>query len=183
MPIVCPEPSAALMLRHDYLDLVDDLDARLVADRTVEFTAFLGELRRHGKFRTDFLPLDLTIGHHVPCHLRALSPKSASEDLLCSIPGVKVTTIDSGCSGMAGTFGLKRKNYDVSRQAGQAMIDALKAPAILVGTTECSSCRMQMEDATGKRTLHPAQFLALAYGLLPDIANRLKEPLRDLVLR
>ncbi len=183
MPIVCTEPSAALMLRHDYLDLVDDLDARLVADRTVEFTAFLGELRRHGKFRTDFQTLDLKLGHHVPCHLRALSPTIATDDLLRCIPGVQVTTIDKSCSGMAGTFGLKRKNFDLSRLAGQLMIEELKSPAIGLGTTECSSCRMQMEDATGKRTLHPAQILAFAYGLLPEMAARLQEPVRDLVLR
>ena len=41
----------------------------------------------------------------------------------------------------------------------------------------------RMEDGSGKRTLHPAQYLALAYGLLPDVARRLKEPMRDLVLR
>jgi Fe-S oxidoreductase len=84
---------------------------------------------------------------------------------------------------MAGTFGLKRKNYDLSRRAGKPMIDALASADIALGTTECSSCRMQMEDATGKRTLHPAQFLALAYGLLPVVANRLAEPLRDNMLR
>lgn len=183
MPIVCPEPSAALMLRHDYLDLIDDLDARLVADRTVEFTAFLGELRRHGKFRTDFTPLDLKLGHHVPCHLKALMPVSATADLLQAIPGVSVVTIDKSCSGMAGTFGLKSKNFELSRQAGQPMIDDLKSPSIGMGTTECSSCRIQMEDASGKRTLHPAQYLALAYGLMPELAKRLTEPMRDLVLR
>jgi FAD/FMN-containing dehydrogenase/Fe-S oxidoreductase len=183
MPIVCTEPSAALMLRHDYLDLVDDLDARLVADRTVEFTAFLGELRRHGKFRTDFHTLELKIGHHVPCHLKALSPMAAAGDLLRMIPGVEVTTIDKSCSGMAGTFGLKRKNFEISRQAGNPMFDVMASPTIALGTTECSSCRMQMEDATGKRALHPAQYLALAYGLLPSMADRLKEPLRELVLR
>jgi FAD/FMN-containing dehydrogenase/Fe-S oxidoreductase len=183
MPIVCPEPSAALMLRHDYLDLIDDLDARLVADRTVEFTAFLGELRRQGKFRTDFQPLDLHLGHHVPCHLKALTPTSVTAELLQAIPGVRVTTIDKSCSGMAGTFGLKRANFELSKQAGQPMIDELMAPQLTLGTTECSSCRIQMEDTTGKRTLHPAQYLALAYGLMPELAARLKEPMRELVLR
>lgn len=183
MPIVCTEPSAAIMLRHDYLDLIDDLDARLVADRTVEFTAFLGELRRHGKFRSDFQPLELTLGHHVPCHLKALTPNLSTTDLLQLIPGLQVTTIDKSCSGMAGTYGLKRQNYAMSLAAGQPMIDSLRSPDIALGVTECSSCRIQMEDTTGKRTLHPAQYLALAYGLMPELAKRLKEPVRDLVLR
>jgi Fe-S oxidoreductase len=183
MPIVCTEPSAALMLRNDYLDLIDDLDARLVADRTVEFTTFLGEARRHGKFRTDFRPLAASLGHHVPCHLKAFSPQSAAGDLLRAIPGVSVIEIDKSCSGMAGTFGLKRQNALVSRQAGRPMIEALQSSEIAFGTTECSSCRLQMEDAGGKRTLHPAQFLALAYGLMPELAGRLAEPLRESKLR
>lgn len=187
MPIVCTEPSAALMLKHDYLDLIDDLDARLVADRTVEFGAFLEELRRHGKLRTDFQPLDLVLGHHVPCHLKALTPghgaaPSAAVDLLGMIPGVRVVEIDKSCSGMAGTFGLKRANVDLSRQAGEPMIAALRTSDITHGATECSSCRIQMEDFGGKRTLHPAQYLALSYGLLPDMARRLKTPARELVL-
>ena len=40
-----------------------------------------------------------------------------------------------------------------------------------------------MEDATKKRTLHPAQYLALAYGLMPKVEDRLKAPLLELVLR
>jgi hypothetical protein len=40
-----------------------------------------------------------------------------------------------------------------------------------------------MEDGSGKRTLHPAQYLALAYGLMPELAQRLREPVGELVLR
>jgi hypothetical protein len=40
-----------------------------------------------------------------------------------------------------------------------------------------------MEDGGGKRTLHPVQYLALAYGLLPKINRRLQEPLGKRTLR
>ena len=63
------------------------------------------------------------------------------------------------------------------------MLEQLGRPDVLFGATECGACRLQMEDAGNKRTLHPAQYLALAYGLLPDVARRLKEPIRELVLR
>ena len=49
------------------------------------------------------------------------------------------------------------------------MLDELRRPRVLFGSTECSTCRMQMEDGGGKRTLHPAQYLALAYGLMPEL--------------
>lgn len=161
------------MIRQDYLDLLDDADARHLAAHTVEFTHFLGELHRQGKLRTDFIPLPMSVGHHVPCHIKALGHVPAAPALLALIPELRVHTIDVSCSGMAGTFGLSEKDFLTSLEAGRPMLTELARPRILFGSTECSACRMQMEQGTGKRTLHPAQYLALAYGLVPDIARRL----------
>jgi Fe-S oxidoreductase len=170
------------MLRHDALDLLDDPDARLVASQTVEATAFLWDLHQQGHLRTDFRRLDLALGHHVPCHLKALGRPPAGPALLSLIPGARVHAIDVSCSGMAGTFGLKAQNYAASLQAGRPMLDELDRPRVLFGSTECSTCRMQMEDGSGKRTLHPVQYLALAYGYLPQLLGRLHKPLGNLVL-
>jgi FAD/FMN-containing dehydrogenase/Fe-S oxidoreductase len=181
--ILCSEPTAALMLSRDYLDLVDDPDARLVAAQTVEFTAFLWGLHQEGRLKTDFAAINLMLGHHVPCHLKALHHEPAGPRLLSLIPGIRVHTIDVSCSGMAGTFGLRTENYQTSLAAGRRMLTELQRPRVLFGSTECGSCRMQMEAGAGKRTLHPAQYLALAYGLLPAVQRRLREPFRELVLR
>jgi FAD/FMN-containing dehydrogenase/Fe-S oxidoreductase len=180
--VLCSEPTAALMLRHDALDLVDDPDARLVADHTLEFTSYLWDLHRQGKLRTDFQPLTLSVGHHVPCHIKALGQRPAGPRLLSLIPGLRSSTIDLHCSGMAGTFGLKAKNFEVSLEAGRPMLRELARPGILFGSTECSTCRLQMEDGAGKRTLHPAQYLALGYGLMPELRKRLQTPIGKLVL-
>ena len=82
---------------------------------------------------------------------------------------------------MAGTFGLRAKKFKASLEAGRPMLEELARPRVLFGSTECGSCRMQMEQGSGKRTLHPVQYLALAYGLLPEIERKLREPLRGLV--
>jgi Fe-S oxidoreductase len=181
--IICSEPTAAHMLRRDYLDLVDDPDAKLVAEKTVEFTDFLWSLHQQNRLRTDFSPVGLMLGHHVPCHLKALHDFPAGPALLSLIPEMHVHTIDVGCSGMAGSYGLGAENYQTSKAAGRRMLLELERPRVLFGSTECGACRMQMEDGAGKRTLHPAQYLALAYGLMPAVLRRLREPFRDLVLR
>jgi Fe-S oxidoreductase len=182
-PILCSEPTAALMLRQDYLLLLDDPDVQVVADQTVELTSFLWDLHQQGRLRNDFQPLPLTVGHHVPCHLKALRQLPAGPALLALIPGLRPHTIDVSCSGMAGTFGLKAENYAVSLEAGRPMLQELAHPRLRFGSTECSACRLQMEDGGGKRTLHPVQYLALAYGLMPDLSRRLREPIGDLVLQ
>jgi FAD/FMN-containing dehydrogenase/Fe-S oxidoreductase len=171
--IVCSEPSAALMFKQDYRDILDDPDVQFVADQTMEFMTYLGELHKRRQLRTDFLPVPIAVGHHVPCHIKALGAP-AGPDILSLIPRFIVHTIDEGCSGMAGTFGLNRWNYHLSLEAGRPMLDQLRRPKVLAGSSECSACRMQMEEGTGKRTLHPAQYLAIAYGLMPELARRVE---------
>ena len=83
---------------------------------------------------------------------------------------------------MAGTFGLQTGNYEVSLEAGRPMLELMRQPDVQVGSTECSACRMQMEEGSGKRTLHPAQYLALAYGLLPEAGPLLERRLGRRVL-
>ena len=48
----------------------------------------------------------------------------------------------------------------------------VRSDAVVYGSTECGACRVQMQSAGGKRTLHPVQYLALAYGLLPELRGR-----------
>ncbi len=179
--VICTEPTAAVALTQDYLDLLDDADTRLVAANTSELTAYLWRLHEAGRLRTDFRPLDVTLGHHVPCHVRALPGHPAGPRLLELIPGVRVRTIDVGCSGMAGTWGLRVRTREASLAAGADMLAEFDRPGVLFGSTECGACRVQMQDAARKRTLHPVQYLALAYGLMPELADRLTKPLGTLV--
>ncbi|MBS0208804.1 MAG: anaerobic glycerol-3-phosphate dehydrogenase subunit C [Planctomycetes bacterium] len=165
--IVCSEPSAALCLTQEYPTLLDDDDTRQVAQHTQEACDYLWGLHAQGALKLDFKPLSVAVDYHEPCHLRALGAGTPGESLLRLIPGLVVRKLDRGCSGMAGMFGLKRKNYRNSLRAGWPMISALRASNALAGTTECSACKMQMEQATSKPTIHPLKLLALAYGLLP----------------
>ena len=174
--IVCTEPTAALFFRLDALGLSDDPEVKLVADRTVELTAYLWGLHEAGRLRTDFQPLPVSVGHHVPCHIKALRDGVHGPALLALIPQMTVNTIDLSCSGMAGPYGLNARNLPTSLAAGKPMLDELARPRHRYGSSECSACRLQMQQGTGKRALHPVQYLALAYGLMPSLADRLDRP-------
>jgi Fe-S oxidoreductase len=114
--------------------------------------------------------------------MRALNVGSPGENLLRLIPGLSVKQIEKGCSGMAGTFGLKRVNYRSSLRAGWGVIAALRDPDIQVGTTECSACKIQMEQGTTKPTIHPLKLLALSYGLMPELSRLLTTRGEDLIV-
>lgn len=173
IPIVCTEPAAALCLREDYPLLLDHPDVAAVAAQTVEAGAWLQSLHRAGRLNTEFSRLPLRVGYHTPCHLKALKTGLPFRELLELVPQLDVVAIDKGCSGMAGTFGLTREHYDESITIGRPLIERMQQPDLIVGATECSSCRLQMEQSTDTPTIHPIKLLAVAYGLMPELRDRL----------
>ena len=65
--------------------------------------------------------------------------------------------------------------FELFDEAGVNTPGAARIVADLnIGATECSSCKMQMEQGTTTPTLHPIKLLALAYGLMPEIREKLK---------
>jgi Fe-S oxidoreductase len=132
--------------------------------------------------RTDFGSLDLAAGYHTPCHLKALGAGTPLVQLLALIPGLKLHRIEKGCSGMAGAFGLTRENFRTSIRIGWDLISHMRAADFAVGTTECSSCKMQMEQGTPLPIVHPLKLLALSYGLMPELRTKLAATNKKLVV-
>ncbi|SIO59703.1 FAD/FMN-containing dehydrogenase [Singulisphaera sp. GP187] len=174
--IVCSEPTATLMLRHEYLKLTDDLDAALVAANTFDLGQYLAGLEARGQLPAPKHPLRARVGYHQPCHLRALDVGTPGLDLIRNIPELDVEFIDRGCSGMAGTFGLARDHFRTSLRAGRPLLNRLRDVDIEIGSTECGACRMQMEQGAPKRTLHPIKLLSMSYGLNPALLRQFKAP-------
>ncbi|MHB1034934.1 MAG: FAD-linked oxidase C-terminal domain-containing protein [Pirellulales bacterium] len=171
--IVASEPAAAMCLAREYPSLVSDDDAQLVAKNASEACTYLWKRHLTGKLQLDLKPVNATVGYHLPCMLRGLEVGSPGENLLRLIPGLAVHRQEKGCCGMAGAFGLKRANYRSSLRAGWGLISSLRHPLVQAGATECSACKIQMEQGTSKPTLHPLKLLALAYGLMPEVATLL----------
>jgi Fe-S oxidoreductase len=174
--VVCSEPTAALMLSQEALRLTDDLDAELVARNTLDVGQYLAGLAQRGTLPRPDQPLRARVGYHQPCHLRALDVGTPGLDLIRTIPELDVEFIDRGCSGIAGVFGMARRNFRTSLRAGRGLRSRLKDHDIELGATECGTCRMQMEQGISKRTLHPVKLLGLGYGLFPDLKARFKDP-------
>jgi Fe-S oxidoreductase len=84
--------------------------------------------------------------------------------MLEMIPNCTVEEIDSGCCGMAGSFGYEKEHYDLSIQLAEMSL----APAIRGASEETiicamgTSCRDQILHTTDRRALHPIEVLAEA---------------------
>lgn len=164
--VVCSEPTAALCLKEEYLDVVDSEDAKLVAENSYELTDYLCSLHRQGDLRTDFQRLQLKLAYHKPCHYKAMEIEGGTTLLLGLIAGVEIETLTNSCCGIAGTFGFQKKSFDLSMQIGEPMLESLRRSDADFGLTECGTCKMQMALATGKTVLHPVAVFARAYGLV-----------------
>ena len=170
--VVSPEPAAVTCLRHDYPLLLEDEEVDRIAAATCDATSYLWELHREGGLRLDFRPVAATVLYHAPCHARAAAGGPRGADLLRLVPGLTVDDADRGCSGMAGTFGLSRGHYRESLRIGRTLVSAVRDGICDAGATECSACKIQMEQGTSKPTVHPVKILAKAYGLLPGRGGR-----------
>lgn len=181
--VVATEPSAVLALAHEYPIILDeDEDAVLVAEHTQEACHYLWQRHQAGRLKLDFQPLKTSLGYHMPCHQRALGVGSPSENLLHLVPQLRINRLEKGCSGAAGTYGMKHKNYRSSLRAGAELISTMRDGSFRIGATECCTCKMQMEQATTKPTVHPIKLLALAYGLMPELRQEISARGRPLVL-
>ncbi len=180
--IVATEPAAALCLTYEYPILLEDSDARLVAENSSEACHYLWTMHQQGNLRLDMKSIRASLGYHQPCHVKALQVGEPAYHLLGLIPGLNVKRTESGCSGMAGSFGLKQENFRDSLRAGWGLITSLRNPSLQAGTTECSACKIQMEQGADKPTIHPLKLMALAYGLMPEVESLLTTPCEELVV-
>ncbi len=181
-PILCTEPSAVLCLTQEYPILLKHDDVDVIAQQTSDAGSFLLNLHRQGKLRRDFGPLPISVAYHTPCHVKALRKGQPLMELLSLIPQLQLKDIDRGCTGMAGTFGLAAEHFSQSLKIGADLIQEMQTIDVLAGATDCSSCRMQMEQSASIPTIHPIKLLALSYGLMPAIRNRLRSRPNGLIM-
>jgi len=157
--IVGLEPSCLLTLRDETVDLVRTDEARAVARQSFLFEEFLLRERARG--------LTLTFGAagrkallHGHCHQKALVGTAPTVGAL-RWAGFEVEEVDSGCCGMAGSFGFEREHYDISIALGNRRL----APAVKAALPETEivapgiSCRQQIQHLAGRRAKHPAEVL------------------------
>lgn len=179
--IVATEPSDALCITREYPHLIEDEENSRISSHTFEACQYLWRMHLAGKLELDFQPLNISVGYHQPCHLKALEVGAPGKDLLDLVPGLVVHSLDKGCSGMAGCYGLKKENYRASLRMGWGLISAMRDQRLACGSSECSTCRIQMEQGSDRPTIHPLKILAHAYGRMPEVADLLSARAEPLV--
>jgi Fe-S oxidoreductase len=160
VPVIGVEPSCLVAFRDELPNLLpDDEDARRLAQQSFLMSEFLVE-------RKDWDPpkLHRKAVVHAHCHHKVIVGFESDRKLLERME-LDFEILDSGCCGLAGSFGYEAgEKYEVAQKAGERVL----LPAVRGATpdtliiTDGFSCRSQVDHNTDRRALHVAEVLRLA---------------------
>jgi Fe-S oxidoreductase len=172
VPIVGLEPSCLVTLRDEYREFFpEDPRAEALAGASFLIEEFLTRADEDGVRPIDRIKFKSQSGEllvHGHCQAKAIVGTAPVLEMLKKA-GAPVQEIDSGCCGMAGSFGYEAEHYQVSMQIGNMRLFPAVRDGAARGATVLAagaSCRAQIQDGTGVAALHPVQ--ALARALAPE---------------
>ena len=165
-PLVGIEPSAILSFRDEYIRLADNKEAaKEIAKNTFTIEEFIKNEVLDGIIRKDvFTNRSMVVKIHGHCHQKALSSVEPTFFILNLPKNYSVSILNTGCCGMAGSFGYEKEHYDVSMQVGEGTlfpkIRNLDRSTIIAAPG--TSCRHQVFDGTKRIAKHPVSILRRA---------------------
>jgi FAD/FMN-containing dehydrogenase/Fe-S oxidoreductase len=155
--VVGAEPSCVAVFRDELPNLKPhDEDAKRLSLQTVTLAEYL---RMEAP---DWRPprLDGRAIVHVHCHQAAVMGFEADLEVL-GATGLDVERPDSGCCGLAGSFGFEKDKFELSKAIYEQRLDAIVRGAddetLIVA--DGFSCKTQIEQLGGRRAVHLAQAL------------------------
>jgi len=159
-PIVGLEPACVSVFREELPNLLaHDEQAKRLSGQVFLLSEFLA----HKAPRFPFGKLGRKAVVHGHCHQQAVLKMDSEREVLKRL-GLECDVLDSGCCGMAGSFGFEAEKYDVSvKCAERVLLPAVKraSPDTLI-VTNGFSCRAQIEELGGRRPHHLAELLRMA---------------------
>jgi FAD/FMN-containing dehydrogenase/Fe-S oxidoreductase len=162
LPIVVCEPGCASALTDDLPDLIDDLElGNSMRENIMMIDVFIENEINKGNIKTDFTSAFKKLLIHGHCHQKSLYGTTAMERVLSRVPNLEIEVLDSGCCGMAGSFGYEKEHYDLSMKVGEdRLLPAIRGKEETTGVVACGfSCRHQIAHGTGVEAKHWAEVL------------------------
>ncbi len=159
-PVLTSSSTCTFTLRDEYSSLLELDNADIREDITLA-TRFLYRLIEAGEiklaFRDDY---KLHVAYHSACHMERMGWIVYSTELLKMIPGLDFLMLDSQCCGIAGTYGFKKENYKNSQSIGAPLFKQIESLNLDYVTTDCETCKWQIEMSTGVKVLNPIEIIA-----------------------
>lgn len=154
--VVLVEPSDAVMLQSDYLDLLSGTASEHIAANSYGICEYLD---RFDLLLPTTAP-DKTLTYHGHCHQKAIKKDGKTAAVLREV-GYTVDELDSGCCGMAGSFGYEAEHYSLSQSIADILLNQIAGSDSETVVAPGASCRSQLRDR-GEDPSHPIEKVAQA---------------------
>ena len=161
VPLVGMEPSCLAVFRDELPDLFPtDQDAKRLSEQSFLLSEFL--VKKAEQWEAPKLDRRAIVHGH--CHHKAVIGFDADQEILTRL-GLHFEVLDSGCCGMAGSFGFEKGDkYEVAQRAGERVllpkVRAASKDTLVIA--DGFSCRTMIEQNTDRRALHLAEVIRLA---------------------
>ncbi|MCX6168141.1 MAG: anaerobic glycerol-3-phosphate dehydrogenase subunit C [Ignavibacteriales bacterium] len=156
IPIVFTAASCGYAFMHEHkIFFPENNYIKKIAERSYDIHEFLGEIFAEGEYKNSFAPINERIVYHAPCHLKTQKNKYGPTDLLKMIPGLELVKIKDSCCGIAGTFGMKKENFELSMAIGSTLFSEIKKTKVDYALSGCGTCQIQIKQGTGLEVIHP----------------------------
>jgi glycerol-3-phosphate dehydrogenase subunit C len=167
LPVVTPGPTCGYTMKKEWPVYVGTQSARSVAAATLDLMGFFDKLRLEKKLDKGFVKPLGKVAYHAACHLRAQKIAIPGARVLSRIPDTEVRIIER-CSAVDGTWGMKARFYEEGARYAARLSSEIEedGPDLVVG--DCPLAGQRVLKATGRKMIHPAAALAMAYGLAID---------------
>jgi len=141
--VVLVEPSDAVMFQSDYLDLLSGEDVETLAANAYSVCEYLDTFRLDEG--ADWDTAGETLTYHGHCHQKATKKDHHAVGVLRRA-GYDVDPLDSGCCGMAGSFGYEAEHFSMSKAIGSILFDQIGESRGDTVVAPGASCRTQLDD-------------------------------------
>ncbi|MDR2122492.1 MAG: anaerobic glycerol-3-phosphate dehydrogenase subunit C [Flavobacteriaceae bacterium] len=159
IPVIATSSSCTFTIRDEHPHLLG-VDNSQVKEKVELATRYVYRLLNATDAKLKFKDTPLKIAYHTPCHMAKLGWTYYSVELLKLIPNAEVTVLDSNCCGIAGTFGFKKENHEISQKIGDPLFKQIEKGGFDIVATDCETCKWQIEMFTSKPCEHPLTVIA-----------------------
>ncbi|MDA8596602.1 FAD-binding oxidoreductase [Flavobacteriaceae bacterium] len=163
IPLIGIEPSAILTFRDEYPRLASDKQAaKDLSKHVFTIEEFISSESSKGKINPEQFTTDQKeIKLHGHCHQKSLSNSVFGFDMLNLPKNYKVNILNTGCCGMAGSFGYEKEHYEISMQVGEDTLfpKLRKLNSSILIAAAGTSCRHQIKDGVSREAQHPVSIL------------------------
>ncbi len=135
--IAAINPTCSMTMRREYPLLLEGDEVKEFAAAVVDPNELLFELKRAGKLNRDFRTTPGKIAYHIPCHLKAQNIGFRSRDMMRTMPGAEVVSVDA-CTAHDGTWAMKKEYFELSMKWGAKAFNLAECDAdAKMMTTDC----------------------------------------------